>query len=114
MYDPDREAVQESGESEMNTRNVDWEPIRSFEPGAPLSRTEEDDVVRASALVDANDDGVEFAGGLSVSAYRSLAKSRGVPLEHVVRAACRGQLADVVKRPLSTPTTTERTTPDHV
>lgn len=44
---------------------------------------------------------------LFVAAYRGLARSRGVSLEHVVRAACVGELADVVRRPTVTPATAE-------
>jgi len=73
--------------------------------GEPLDQGDEDAVVQR--LLDAADGGVEQAGAVSVSAYRSLAASRGVPVEDVVRAACRGQLADVVRRPPKT-TTTER------
>lgn len=45
------------------------------------------------------DDGVERFGVGDLSAYQSLAASRALPLEEVLRAAHRNQLADIVRLP---------------
>lgn len=58
---------------------------------------EEDRLVEAVLELAAQPgDRIEHADAPSVEALRGLAKSRGVTLEHVVRADLRGQLADVV------------------
>ncbi len=75
-------------------------PVGVPAAGPPLSRAEEDAVV--DRLLAAADDPVEQHGNVAVSAYRSLAESRGLPLEHIIRAACRQQLAAVVQRPAAT------------
>jgi len=74
---------------------------------APMSRATEDALV-ASILQRAADDpgGPELHGEATLDAYRTLAASRGLDLEVVVRAACRGELAAVVRRPAKSTTTT--------
>jgi len=75
--------------------------------GVPMSREEEDAVV-ASILKRAAEDtgGPEFGDRASISAYLGLARSRGASLEEVVRAAVRGELVEVVRRPVKSTTTT--------
>lgn len=67
-------------------------------PATPLTGVELDTVVEA-VLARADDDGVEQAGRVSIGAYKSLARSRGLGLEEVVRAAYRDRLRDVVAIP---------------
>jgi len=77
-------------------------PVTSTPPEV-TDRADEDRAVAAVLeAAKAEDD----AGGVAeeydrpgVGAYRSLAASRGVALDVVVRAAVRGELADVVRRP---------------
>jgi hypothetical protein len=90
----------------MNNNDPGNEP-RSVpaDDGAELmTRAEEDRVVER--LLAAEEDAYERGGALSVGAYGSLARSRGVPLEAVIRAACRGELASIV-------TSAAVTTPHH-
>jgi len=70
-------------------------------PPAPMSRAAEDRTV-AALLAQARageGDEVEFYDQPSVAAFRSLARSRGVDLETVIRAACRDELRLVVALP---------------
>jgi len=57
---------------------------------------------RAEAEAAVVDGSVEQFDQPSTSAYRSLAKSRGLDLADVVTAAVRGELAAVVRRPAIT------------
>lgn len=72
--------------------------------GPPLSRVEEDRVVAAYLARATVDGGLEIIGDFSVSAFKSLAESRGLSLEQVVRAACRNELAAVISRPVTNQT----------
>jgi len=72
-----------------------------IERGEPLQADEEDRLV--AGLLDRaqqDDDGVELADApASIAAYKSLAAARDVPLETVLRAAVRHELATVVSPP---------------
>ncbi len=72
-------------------------------PPTPMSRDEEDRTV--AALLDRVGEGdeVEFYDQPSLAAFRSLARSRGVDLETVLRAACRDDLRPVVALPAAQP-----------
>lgn len=101
-----------AGHPEQVERTItpDLEPAAGVPAAGPLSRAEEDAVVRR--LLAAADDPVEQHGDVAVSAFQSLAASRGIPLEAVIRAACRQRLGDVVQQPAhatqqNTPSSTE-------
>ncbi|MEJ7743248.1 MAG: hypothetical protein WKF73_12245 [Nocardioidaceae bacterium] len=67
--------------------------------GEPMTRADEDEVVAAVLNGVDGDHGVERFDDASLGAYQSLALSRGLSLEAVLRAACRGDLRSVVSRP---------------
>ncbi len=71
-----------------------------IERGEPVSADEEDRLV-AGLLerAEQDQDGVELADAPSIAAYRSLAAARDVPLEDVLRAAVRHELAGIVSLP---------------
>jgi len=78
--------------------------VTSVAPTEVLDRDDEDRVVAAvleAAEADAVVGGARemFDRGPSTAAYRSLARSRGLDLDVVVRSALRGRLADVVRMP---------------
>lgn len=62
------------------------------------ARDEDETVLRLLALAQV-EEGPERIGQVGMAAYRSLAEARGLPLETVVRAAVRGDLASVVGGP---------------
>jgi hypothetical protein len=72
------------------------ERTRGRPEGAAAAPSWSDDEDAAEGLRLAEDHGVSAA---RISAYRSLARSRGLTLEQVLRAAFRGELRDVVQLP---------------
>ncbi len=83
-------------------------PVTSVAPSEVLDRAGEDELVagvmEAAELEDvaAVDGSIEQYDSPSLAAYRSLAKSRGVGLDVVVRHATRGELRAVVQMPVAT------------
>jgi hypothetical protein len=72
-------------------------PVPFFEP--PVDRADEDRQVAELLKRAHGHGGTEYGVGAPFSAYASLAASRGVSLETVVRSAIRNELADVVGLP---------------
>lgn len=79
-------------------------PAEGPAPRAPMTQAEEDRVTAALLRLAAEPESgrPELYDQASLNAYRSLAESRGVDLERVLRAACRDDLRAIVAMPAAT------------